>query len=104
MKEFKRIEKFYDNFNKYPEPYRTQALDNFKKFDIGYKQPIYDIKDALLNGFGWDKTPEGDDYWSNFHDSLIVPKPKQIGYYEAFEPLDHFDFEMLYTRDNRVQR
>lgn len=56
------------------EPYRTQALTNWKE------KPIYDknekvscIADAIDRGFTWESTPEGHEYWEEFFYNTKLP-------------------------------
>ncbi len=60
-----------------PEPYRTQALNNTKK----YRFPIIsdyssDVREAVDLGIRWDQTPEGDEYWWKFYEQLCEPNYK----------------------------
>lgn len=60
-------------FNTLPEPYKTQAINN----TIQQNEDLLEEKDniltfALSGGFAWRETPEGLDYWKDFHDSLGV--------------------------------
>jgi len=54
--------------NQLPEPYRTQALTNWKK-DFSYKSnKLFDsVWEAILQGFIWGETPEGRDYWADYY-------------------------------------
>jgi hypothetical protein len=51
-------------FQKLPEPYRTQALENSDGLKIKYQS----LPDALMGNFTWDDTPQGDEYWDKIHD------------------------------------
>lgn len=55
-------------FNEFPEPYMSQAKDNYKE---DYKKHIPDnAEDALDYGFNWMTSKQGHDYWANFDDTL----------------------------------
>lgn len=57
-------------FSEFPEPYRTQALKNLKEKGA---DKIYSSASAALNAFnsfGWYGSPEGVEYWDNFHNQL----------------------------------
>ncbi len=61
-------------FNKFPEPYRTQALINFEK-NYGDTNPtVVNIRSSLEGAFIWANSPEGSGYWEKFYHSLIVRK------------------------------
>ena len=50
-------------FQKLPEPYRTQALDNSDGLKIKHQS----LPDAIMGNFTWDDTPQGDEYWYKIH-------------------------------------
>ncbi len=60
--------------NELPEPYRTQALAN-ENNDIKIEGTFNDLVDkqseAVLWGFEWGVSPEGDNYWNAVHDKLL---------------------------------
>lgn len=35
------------------------------------KKHYASLQDCLIEGFKWDETPEGHEYWQNIHDSII---------------------------------
>lgn len=49
--------------NQLPDPYRTQALENYDFSFAGNQQPTKPI-DALPMAFSWKNTTQGLDYWS----------------------------------------
>ena len=49
-----------------PEPYRSQALENVDVPDV--TAPC--LSDALLRGFEWSKTPQGDTYWDSLFQKI----------------------------------
>lgn len=59
-------------FAMFPEPYRTQAIENYDEDCNGYNgQSLFDdAADALDRGFYWEKSLQGFDYWVKFHDKL----------------------------------
>ena len=51
-----------------PEPYKTQALENYNtSFDRfnEYGSEGYSLFEAINWAFQWDKSPEGHDYWDD---------------------------------------
>ena len=60
--------------NQLPEDYRDKALKNM----IDPKAEHYSLAGAISNGFVWDSTPEGRDYWNGVFRELM--------YGEKFEP------------------
>ena len=55
-----------------PEPYRTQALHNFKEQQLADSK-WETITWALLAAFNWSKTDEdseGLEYWNDFYENL----------------------------------
>ncbi len=70
----KTVSEYLETF---PEPYRTQAINNFNgnrndTFWIGKNKECANVKEALGSAFSWNYSKEGDDYWSNFYNSLII--------------------------------
>jgi hypothetical protein len=61
-------------FNQLPEDYRDKALKNM----IDPSAQHYTLAGAVSNGFVWDSTPEGKDYWNGVFRELM--------YGEKFEP------------------
>ena len=56
-------------FNEFPEPYRTQAKDNYQDSDNINNIPET-AEDALGGGFSWVDTPEGSNHWAEFCQTL----------------------------------
>ena len=56
-------------FQDLEEPYRSQALNNCDPVFLKLKKPS--ASDALLGGFTWINQPEGHDYWSKLHYTLL---------------------------------
>jgi len=55
-------------FEQLKEPHRSQAIKNY---DEEFVSVIPDtLAEAIDNGFDWDVTSEGHDYWDEIHDSL----------------------------------
>lgn len=58
-------------FETWPEPYRTQALENYRNQPYPppnwYPSPAL----ALLSAFSWCGTPQGSRYWDGFYDRLL---------------------------------
>lgn len=63
----KTILEFY---NIYPEPYKSQALANL--YPNMANKNVSDPIDALIVGFYWERTPQGQGfkYWENFCNKL----------------------------------
>lgn len=56
-----------------PEPYKTRAINNtiIDKIDLnGYIFCEKSIPDALLFAFEWEDSPEGHDFWDDYHNTL----------------------------------
>lgn len=61
---------------------RERALRNCTSYDF---TPVDSLAEAIIGGFVWSSTPEGNDYWSNITTEanlgnirLITPKIMQI--------------------------
>lgn len=66
-------------FAMFPEPYRQQAIENYKQCfprhfkDSNSEQTLYEnVCIALTEAFSWNDTPQGDIYWIDFHNKLFV--------------------------------
>lgn len=73
-RETRRIElykKIVNIFSKYPEPYKTQALANFKLKNLNLSKSYNSNRDILFNSFNWHLTKEEYYYWYKFYNSLI---------------------------------
>lgn len=57
-----------------PEPYRTQALNNYDEGFAIILSPIEDVVDALLASFSWNHSKEGWDYWENVRLEILRAK------------------------------
>ena len=56
-----------EHFEAFPEPYRTQALDNGRHLlDTIVKNKL----NAIMGAFFWKESPQEHDYWQNFYDKL----------------------------------
>lgn len=53
----------------FPEPYKTQAIENTPDACISYKVINADV--ALSGAFIWRHSPQGFDYWSRFSEKLF---------------------------------
>lgn len=62
-------------FNELKIDYREKALNNM----VNPKMEHYSLAGAISNGFVWEKTPEGKDYWNGVFRELM--------YGEKFDPL-----------------
>jgi hypothetical protein len=54
-----------EHFELFPEPYRTQAIQNMPAF-AGRPRKVKSGSIALWNGFDWGTSNEGSDYWDSF--------------------------------------
>lgn len=60
-----------DWYQEFPEPYRTQALENY--------DPEYELHgeydgtraDSVICGFDWGESRQGIDHWNEFHNILL---------------------------------
>jgi len=62
-----------EHLNDLPEPYRTEALDNFENplpEWVNVPKEVEDVKRALNEGFSWASSPQGFEYWNEFYNSL----------------------------------
>ena len=65
--EVERLTNLYFSFyDQLPEPYKTQAKDNFDIAEALTMRDPKNISQALSKGFYWRETPEGDSYWRQF--------------------------------------
>lgn len=67
----KTAEKWFEEF---PEPYRTQALNNS---DESISELYPSAGEALWYSFIWEGTPEGRSYWHDYLDLLVECEFKQ---------------------------
>ena len=67
---FKPIKTIKQWLEELPEPYRTQALENYQDFFYQDEEPINYISDAINWAFRWESSKEGYDYWFNFWEKL----------------------------------
>jgi len=77
---------FYDQL---PEPYRTQAKENWDwKFE-NITEEVSCIYIAIFNGFSWSNSKEGVMYWHNLYrmllDSKYIQLPAQDHFYQDVE-------------------
>lgn len=57
-----------EHFESFPEPYRTQAIENTKEADLERKE--LNKTEALYKAFTWDLSPQGIGYWFDFRKTL----------------------------------
>jgi hypothetical protein len=62
-------------FNELNEAYKDKALKNM----TDAKAEHYTLAGAISNGFSWNDTPEGKDYWNGVF--------REVMYGEKFEPI-----------------
>lgn len=98
-------------FQHLPEPYRSQAVENFKA-DTDYTDEdlFKSLSDSLINGFFWVETPQGFRYWSEIKARAIdgefdKPFPELHGWIPVSERLptaddaDEFGNVLIYHSD-----
>lgn len=56
-------------FNKLNEPFRSQAIANYDE-DFSDVEPQGMIE-AMINGFDWDKSKQGDKYWDDLFKEIV---------------------------------
>lgn len=70
-----------DWLSQLPEPYASQAFDNFMNHygrlaDAAAEMPCASIEDALLQAFQWGDSPQGHNYWSDLLSTLKTNQPQ----------------------------
>lgn len=70
------------HLEEFPEPYRTQALENTKPsiLDDEYNMPEGGVFTPLGAAFVWTFSPQEHRYWSDFNESFYQNK------YDNYEP------------------
>ena len=63
------MKKMSEWLSELPEPYRGQALANFKTFDGGDME-LSTRYGAVAAAFPWEDSPQGRKYWESLHDLL----------------------------------
>jgi hypothetical protein len=58
-----------------PEPWRSQALENYDPKFHPHTKTTSSLESAISWAFDWSESPEGHEYWSTAHDSIIDGKP-----------------------------
>ena len=56
------------HFEKFPEPYRSQAIENTSEEDLNKEYQA--AEDALFISFSWCDAPQEPNYWYNFYLTL----------------------------------
>lgn len=70
----------------FPEPYRSQALENLKNDNCNQGGTyVNDKETALSKAFAWSDTPQGHKYWEVFSENVLSIKP--IIPYHAFKEI-----------------
>lgn len=62
-----------EHLNDLPEPYRTEALENFENPSPEWTDvpnEVEDVKRALTEAFSWMSSKQGLSYWNNFYYTL----------------------------------
>lgn len=68
IKKQNRFKTVIEHFNTFPEPYKSQAIENAEKHFLHTTNKT--ACDALMQSFVWDKTKEGFEYWETFYLSI----------------------------------
>lgn len=63
-----------DWYAELPQDVQEKAMNNLRN-DMGDIMVI-DLFDAICQGFTWDKTPEGEEYWKGIVRPLLIPHVK----------------------------
>jgi len=58
-----------------PDGYRERALENRKKFPLTGNTHATSKADAVMGGFGWKQTPEGQNFWIAVHEHFDTEPP-----------------------------
>lgn len=78
-------------FEQLPEDYRGKALKNM----IDPTAEHYSLAGAISNGFVWNDTPEGKDYWNGVF--------REVMYGEKFTPIEKIEVEMIQETEKVVE-
>jgi hypothetical protein len=60
--------KIIEWFKELEEPYKSQAISNTGSRLLREKKES--LKEALLSAFLWDRSPQGQEYWSKLEEDL----------------------------------
>lgn len=52
------------------EPYRSKAIKNMRSWHMNVYTP--NLSTALRNSFDWNESPEGYEYWNDYHNRLRI--------------------------------
>lgn len=61
-------------FNELPKPYKEMAIKNLPVNESPVK--VTSLREAIVEGFDWDDSPQGNDFWNKVDDYLIGSKDK----------------------------
>jgi hypothetical protein len=87
-------------FNQLPEPYRTQAIENWEKSEMDDKNDLFERIEESIDTFVWRLTPQGADYWANIWSRSMkgefdTPQPNLNGWIPVSERLPEEEGEYL---------
>lgn len=75
---------------KLPEPYRSQAIENYEKeTSLGYikeRKTCSNISNSIICGFSWKKSNQGAEYWCDIHDISLNGEFDQYMKFEESDP------------------
>jgi hypothetical protein len=63
-----------EHYEELPEPFRAEAIANYKAMKNKRDLSCITLEGAVLTGFDWVKSKEGAAYWYKFYKTLM---PKQ---------------------------
>jgi hypothetical protein len=70
-------------FEMFPEPYRTQAIENTIALigETQLEQTAQSAADAIECAFNWHESSQGANYWKNFYDQgeIVLTEPSEGG-------------------------
>ena len=88
---------YIEHFATLKQPYRDQAILNYvnrrlKVNGSDFSQTTFSLSSAIMNGFSWSHSPEGESYWQQVfenpakHVSKPLPEPEKLdGYSVEFQ-------------------
>lgn len=71
LKPSKRKRTVMSFIDKFPEPYKTQAIEN-AAFNVNSLSEFSAPCEVLKALFRWNSSPQGGDYWADFSKSLTL--------------------------------
>ncbi len=75
MKEQELKQIYFKLYDELPEPYRTQAKDNWN-YEFTEERFPDDLEGAVIFGFDWEESPQGEDYWNDVSNGVFKKETK----------------------------